>query len=367
MAKNPLRRFTKLLLIALNLLLSLLLLTGCLCAYISPEKWFVLGFISLIIPYLILLQLFFLLGWLLVKPRLVWIPLLTLVIAWQQLLSVFAWHPGGGVPERKRENILRIVNWNVQSFNGLTKNRRLKKLIPEELAASILKLAPDVICLQEFNQPGSGGGNIALFTKQYPYHYFSRDYRRQNGYQSGCIIFSRYPIVDTGRIAYPVAESLIYADLLKGSDTIRIYTTHLQSFKFRKADYDDIDRIREQDEETLDASLSLYRKMRIAFSRRAVQAGLVRNHLDQCPYASVICGDFNDVPASYTYFHIRHERQDAFLQKGFAIGRSFISLAPTLRIDYILPDNRFTVAGFEMVDENLSDHLMLVSDLLLKK
>jgi endonuclease/exonuclease/phosphatase family metal-dependent hydrolase len=314
-----------------------------------------------------LLEILLLLFWLLVKPKLAWIPVLSLAIAWQQVAVVFAWHPGGGVPKRRHENALRIVDWNVQSFNGLTKNRKLKKLIPEELAASILKLEPDVICLQEFNQPGTGGGNIALFSKQYPYHYFSRDYRRRNGYQSGCIIFSRYPIIDTGRIAYPVAESLIYADLLKGSDTIRIYSTHLQSFKFRKEDYDDIDKIRDQDEETFDASLSLYRKMRLAFSRRAVQAGIVREQLNQCHYPSIICGDFNDVPASYTYFQIKQDRQDAFLRKGFALGRSFISLAPTLRIDYILPDQHFTVSGFEMVDENLSDHLMLVSDLLLEK
>lgn len=107
--------------------------------------------------------------------------------------------------------------------------------------------------------------------------------------------------------------------------------------------------------------------MKLAFNRRAVQANIVREAIDRSPYPSIICGDFNDVPNSYAYFRIRGERQDAFLKKGFAVGRTFISLAPTLRIDYILPDRNFEVKQFDMVDEDLSDHIMLVSDLLLKK
>ncbi len=81
----------------------------------------------------------------------------------------------------------------------------------------------------------------------------------------------------------------------------------------------------------------------------------------------IMCGDFNDVPNSYTYFHIRGYRQDAFLAKGFGIGKSFNALAPTLRIDYILPDTTFNIHQFDMVDEDLSDHFMLVTDISLKK
>jgi len=73
------------------------------------------------------------------------------------------------------------------------------------------------------------------------------------------------------------------------------------------------------------------------------------------------------VPNSYAYFHIRSKRQDAFLAKDFGIGRTFNAIAPTLRIDYILPDKNFEVQQFDMVDEDLSDHLMLVTDLSLKK
>ncbi len=367
MAKSPVRKFAKSILLSINGIIVLFFLFACLSPYLNPTIWWLNGFNGLIVPYLILLLLFFLIFWLYVKPVLALIPLLTLAIGWQQLSVVFAWHPGAGFTNRKHDNVTRVVSWNVKSFNGLSNSREIKKLIPNELAASAMKLNPDVICMQEFNSALTAN-NISLFKKQYPYHFFSRDYQRANsGYVSGCIIFSRHPIIDSGKIKYPVAESLIYVDILKGEDTLRIYTTHLQSFKFKTEDYTDIEKIKENDTEKVAASKNLFRKMKLAFGRRGVQADMVREETGKSPYPSIICGDFNDVPNSYTYFRIRGERQDAFLDKGFGIGRTFNALAPTLRIDYILPDRHFEVKQFDMVDEALSDHIMLISDLLLKK
>ena len=367
MAKSVLRRAAKTTVIAVNAIISLLFLTACLSPYLNPTNWWVIGFAGLGVPYLVLVLIFFFIFWLMVKPWIALLPLLTLAIGWQQLTVMFAWHPGSGFSKKRHDNILRVVDWNVQSFNGLSKNKEVKKMIRNDLANSILNQHPDVICLQEFNN-GALSDNISLFSKTYRYHFFSKDYQRANGaYQSGCIIFSRFPIIDSGKINYPVAESLIYADIVKGGDTIRVYTTHLQSFKFKKEDYNDIEKIRDQEDEDLTASKSIFRKMKLAFSRRGIQANMVREEIDKSPYPSVICGDFNDVPNSYAYFRIRGERRDAFLEKGFAIGSSFITLAPTLRIDYILPTNQFTIKQFDMVDEGLSDHIMLVSDILLQK
>ena len=94
---------------------------------------------------------------------------------------------------------------------------------------------------------------------------------------------------------------------------------------------------------------------------------MVRKETDSCRYASILCGDFNDVPTSYTYFHIRNKRQDAFLQRSIGVGSTYNSIATMLRIDYMLPDTSFTIQQFDMIDESLSDHEMLVSDLKLKR
>ena len=367
MGKSWLRNATKKIIISINLLLGLLFLIAALSPYINPNSWWLHGFLALITPYLILSLLLFILFWLISRPVWSLISVIALCIGWKQLPVVFAWSGDTGFSKRKKENNFRVANWNVQSFNGLSNNADAKKRVRTEVAQSILKNNPDIICLQEFNSAGSEN-NIELFRKSHPYYFFSKDYSRSGGnYQSGCIIFSKYPVIDTARIAFPSEASLIYIDILKGSDTIRVFTTHLQSFKFKKDDYKNIEHIRESGNETLSASRNLMRKMKRAYQKRGIQADIVQKALKESPYASIICGDFNDVPNSYTYFNIRQQWKDVFLEKGFGIGRTFISLAPTLRIDYILTSEHFEVKEFDMVDEALSDHIMLLADLRLIK
>jgi len=112
-----------------------------------------------------------------------------------------------------------------------------------EIASLVNKMGADIVCLQEFNnvtgKNNQDNTNISLFTKTYPYYYYSQDFISTNGaYSSGVIIYSKYKIIEKGKIKFTgkKAESLIYTDILKGRDTIRVFTTHLQSFEFPKDD-----------------------------------------------------------------------------------------------------------------------------------
>lgn len=365
------RTFIKRFFIGLNILICVVYLLACLGPFINTANWPIFGFLTLGLPYLVILLIFSVFFWLIIKPKWALLPLLILAAGYKQLGVLFAFNPNVKFAAKKAAGGIRLISWNVGNMYGLSHNAEKKKHNRLEVADVVLKQQADVVCLQEFNHSTtrSEADNIGLFSAIYPYHYFSKDVNKDSGfYQYGSIIFSKLPIVDSGRIQYPGRpESLIYADLLLGSDTIRIYTSHLQSFKFSKSDYSDIDKIKQEGDKTLAASKNIFQKMRQAFIERGKQAAVVRTELDSCTLPSIMCGDFNDVPGSYTYFHIRGARQDAFLQKGFALGSTFNSLAPALRIDHIMPDKHFTVQQFDMVDEDLSDHIMLVSDVSLKK
>ncbi|MBK7123675.1 MAG: hypothetical protein IPH68_13225 [Chitinophagaceae bacterium] len=63
----------------------------------------------------------------------------------------------------------------------------------------------------------------------------------------------------------------------------------------------------------------------------------------------MICGDFNDVPNSYTYFTLKGNLQDAFLKKGSGFGRTLNFISPTLRIDYILADKELEIDRFHVI------------------
>ncbi len=296
------------------------------------------------------------------------ISIITLLIGWKQLSVLFATNKYETFTEKKDSTHLRIVDWNIRSLVGLSEEADKKRIDRATIPETIMTQNPDIICLQEFNN-SDAQNNLSPFKNKYPYHYFSKDFTRaKQSYQAGSIIFSKFPIVDSGKIRFPgtSAESLIYADVQTPRKIIRVFTTHLQSFKFKKEDYDDIEKIKKTENKALPASLSIIEKMKRAYTQKGKQANIVREALDNSPYPSVICGDFNDVPNSYTYFHIRKDWQDVFLATSLGIGRTYLALAPTLRIDYILPDKNFFILQFDLVDEDLSDHLMLVTDIGLK-
>jgi endonuclease/exonuclease/phosphatase family metal-dependent hydrolase len=231
----------------------------------------------------------------------------------------------------------------------------------------------DVICLQEFltSSLPEFYDNITPIQKElgYPYFYFSFDTDGDNLYYSS-IIFSRYPIIDSGFIRYPrptLPDLLLHADIKVNNDTIRVYTTHLQSLQFGKKDYQKIGSIESAQDSLFSNSRNILSKLKKGISYRSIQANLIHEVLGDCPFPVIFCADLNDVPNSYTYFTVRGGMQDAFLKRGFGIGRTFTALSPTLRIDYIFTDRHFKVKQFNRLVKNYSDHYMLVADVQLKK
>ena len=373
-----LRNVTRRLFITLNIITVILFLLACANSFLHPGRWWLVSLLGLIFPLLLLLLLlFFIIGLFLSHYRL-WslISLVTLLIGWSNIRSFVAMHPAAGFTMKKPPGAIRIMTWNVRSFDEyITKKKgasghRLKML------NFIDSVHPDVLCLQEFLESyhPNDTPNIPLIEQQlhFPYHVFSKDYGRYDGkWAAGVIIFSRYPIVDSQIVHYskpdrvPATESLASADIMIGDDTLRAFTTHLQSVLFRSKDYHDIAIIRNVDDSILSASRSIAKKLAYAFKHRADQAEEVRTRLDRSPFPGIICGDFNDVPNSYTYFTIRGSWKDAFLQKGFGIGRTFVHISPTLRIDYIMADPQFEVLQCRKFSLPWSDHNPVVADLRL--
>lgn len=366
--KSRIRKFSKKLFLVLHLLISVLLLYP---QFITPLSFiWINGFLGIATPYFVVLELLFLIFWLAAKPVMSIISVATLAISWKTIVVLFAWHPGTIFPLVKKENTLRIISWNVKGFNGNQKTSTLK-LRTQDIAYSIQKWDPDIICMQEYNtneRTNDIANHANYFNKKYPYNFFSKDYQTaQKDYFSGCIIFSKYKIINAQRIGYLNEEGLIFVDILKGDDTARIYTTHLASYHFKDDDYKAIDEATQANNDAINAKRGVARKMRHAFMERAIQAGIVRNSIDHTPYPTILTGDFNDVPSSYTYRFIKGDWQDAFLQKGFGVGATYLGLSPTLRIDYILANDQWKIRAWESLDENLSDHHMIMADLQLVK
>jgi endonuclease/exonuclease/phosphatase family metal-dependent hydrolase len=356
-----------------HILTALGFLGACAAPLLNPGKWWFISLLGLGFALLLGLLILFLLFWVIVKPRYILISLIPLLIGVKSITAMFAFHAPDDFNYGKQKSVLRVASWNVARFIEWKRNNNKGSQKRIKMFELLKAQNADVLCLQEFFHSTDSVyyDNLRVVMKQlgYPYYYFSWD---DDGWLqwNGQAIFSRYPIIDSGLVRYPKpgqTESLIHADIKWNNDTIRVYTTHLQSVQFKQQDYESINEIKNREDSILENSRNIFSKLKRAVIFRSRQADIVAEITGNSPYPFILTGDFNDVPNSYTYFTIRKNLQDAFLKNGFGIGRTYSTLAPTLRIDYILATREFTIPQFNRIVKDYSDHYLLVADLRLKK
>lgn len=371
---SKLRLFTKRFFIYSNLAVVFFFLIACLVPYLNPQHWWLISFLGLGFPFLLLFVIFYAIGWLaILKPRYALISGIALLLGFKSISVFLAFHKQQNFNYTKDPQNIRVVSWNVARFIELRRNNNKGSETRKKMFELIRQQEADILCLQEFHTSTDSDyyDNIKPIQQElgYPYYYFSFDNDGDNHYYSS-IIFSRYPIVDSGKVRYPrptLPDVLLHIDVKINNEIVRFFTTHLQSLQFGRKDYKRIDGIANARDSLLANSRSILSKLKKGFSYRSIQADLAHTIINDSPHPVIVCADLNDVPNSYTYFTVRGGLQDAFLKKGSGIGRTFSSISPTLRIDYIFADSHFKIKQFNRIVKNYSDHYMLVADVQLKK
>lgn len=364
--------FTKRFFILLNAGIAFFFLLACLAPYLNPQKWWFISFLGIGFPFLLVAVILFMFAWLFVKRKFAIISAVSLLLSIKSVSVFFAFHPGSGFDYQKKAGSVRVASWNVARFIEMKRNNNKGSQVRLKMMDLIGQQDADIFCMQEFFHSNDSAWypNLEYIRHRfnYPYYYYSHDNDGDKHF-IGNVIFSRYPIIDSGMVRYPrpaLPESLMHADIKVNDDTIRVYTTHLQSLQFQKSDYEKIEKIEEADKDMVSDSKTIFSKLRRGIAYRKIQSEIVRQVLNDSPYPYLFCGDMNDVPNSYTYFTIKGGLQDAFLKKGFGIGRTFSALSPTLRIDYIFAHNDFEIEQFNRIVKNYSDHYMIMADVHLK-
>jgi endonuclease/exonuclease/phosphatase family metal-dependent hydrolase len=194
-----------------------------------------------------------------------------------------------------------------------------------------------------------------------------KNYSRQN---FGIYLFSKYPIIAKGDVIFDTQSEkdfnyCIYVDIIKDKDTFRIYNAHLQSIKLQGDYYSKKDPLDNM------ASKSTIRliveKLRLAYPKRAEQAKIVLKHIENSPYPTIVCGDFNDTPMSYTYQQFNAGLTDAFRNCGSGIGSTYVGRIPAGRIDYIFHTDDLNSSQFRIQEKALSDHRAVSCKIFKKK
>jgi endonuclease/exonuclease/phosphatase family metal-dependent hydrolase len=373
MPKSLFRRLSKKLFIVSNIVVAFLFLAGTYSRLFNPEKWWPLGVLNIASFYFLALLVIFIIFWLFIDSKWMLISLITIAISWQSVTNIFPARLSTSFVNEKDPKALRIMSWNVAQFDVLN----FKKT--HDMFNQMMKLIndnqPDIACFQEVVCSDSAGKSFLhlstiLDSLHFPYHFYTYE-NNENWFglnmHFGTIIFSKYPIIKKIRVShfpYSYNSTFQYADIVKGSDTMRLFNIHLQSLKFSKENVSYIqDESIKEKVTNLDESKSIISKLKYGLINRKKQSDWIREEMDISPYPVIVCGDFNDVPNSYAYETIGKGLQNAFAEKGSGIGRTFSGIAPNLRIDNIFLDKKYKVLQFKRIARKLSDHFPIIADI----
>ena len=228
---------------------------------------------------------------------------------------------------------------------------------------------PDVIGIQEYYSRKRGQFAMTDSIKRIvgSDNFYVENFEGNNEEVYGIGIFSKYPIIAKGMIQLSQRNSgnqCLYVDIRKGNNTFRFYSVHLQSINFGPQDYRYLDTIAKNGKPDISSTKRLGGKLKRAFLKRAEQVAKIKEHAKQCPYPYLIAGDFNDTPASYAVNQMEKGLKNAFIEKGFGLGRTYNGDFPNYQIDYIMASPQFSVNSYTVVEKKLSDHFPVYADLL---
>jgi endonuclease/exonuclease/phosphatase family metal-dependent hydrolase len=353
-----LRKILYKILLAVNAVFALTLLISYLAVSINPGVFALPAFFGLAYPYLLLINIIIVIIW-------------AMLLRFEALISVFViaiglTHFSNYIrltrPSGNKTNTFKVLSYNVRLFNYFENhNANSEKKITEFIKSQ----TPDIICLQEFFVSGFPAVELELIKNALGGKYYSHMKVLGSGKNRsyGIVTLSKFPIISKGEIVHPGSSSLsIYTDILILNDTFRIYNNHLQSFRLKRMERSFMEELTANDDkETMNEVKSLSVSLKKGFVKRALQAQVVKDHINKSPFPVIVAGDFNDTPVSYTYRKIRKGLNDSFVNSGYGAGFTYKGNYPPNRIDYILYDDALINSYFEIKKVRYSDHYPIIA------
>ncbi|MFW5851153.1 MAG: endonuclease/exonuclease/phosphatase family protein [Bacteroidota bacterium] len=358
-------RIFRFIILILTICVSAALFITYLTYYIDPRELSFFEIWALGYPIYMSLAFVSIIYWLFSDiKKYVFIPLISIVFGMSTHLDVIAFNKS---VEPSSDNTLSVVTYNVQAFNWL--GWRQRKDIQQGVCEYLYEKQADVLCFQEFHhdireafvvidslKKHAGVTNIAA----YQFHAIP------GRYFYGNVICSRFPIIRHDVLQFQkTGNSCLWADIKKGTDTIRICNVHFESYRFSPNQIETINKMSFYHIEEPEEYRSLFDNFSHAIFLRAHQAEELAQFIVKSPYKVVVTGDFNTPPYSHTYRTVQKaaDFSDAFLSAGSGIGGTLNWKLSAIRLDYVLYPNNWKAFRYESPQLLLSDHFPVYTEI----
>lgn len=363
-------KFTNRLVLVFNALAALALLVAYLAPVVNPAKLFMPALFGLAYPYILVLNLIFIIYWMIRMKKEILLSIVVILLGWNHLNNLLPinFRPSEVPVNAAPGQLLHVLSYNVRAFDMYHWNE--DQGARDGIFEFIRKEDPDLLCLQEYyisNKVGQRVEDVTekLKTLSHRAVFHPADPNNLKGF--GIATYSKYPIIKKSRIPFSSSSNAaIYTDIRIHYDTIRVFNVHLQSIRFEDDNYAFIDTAKlTYNNEQMQEIKAIGSRLKRAFIQRSEQAEMIANYIDESPHPVVVLGDFNDTPHSYAYRKIRKGLHDAYRKAGRGFGSTYAGKLPALRIDYILYQDPFIPGEYKRFRTKNSDHYPISSRLYL--
>ena len=334
--------------------------------YVNPKHFVWTAFFGLAFWEILLFDVLVLLALLLLWSRKAWIAVIAMLIAVPGIRKSYSF----GNKKAESTDSIRVMSYNVYLFQSLDKDKE-KKSSFERIIRVVREQSPDVLCCQEFTTySGKISRNecIKAFADSIdlPYTYYNK--KRNYG---GNVIFSKYPIVKvTEGTGFSQEETYGILVTVDAGEKGKFYLAdiHLVSNMITTGE---IEKLRKTSEyqQTLDTvGKKVLNKLIHAYVLRSDEVTEMLQGLPPIDRPTILCGDFNDTPLSYTYSQIHKAGfTDTFTKVGRGIKPTYAGKLPLLRIDYIWANDQVRPLNFKRYRVKASDHYPIILDFSIDK
>lgn len=348
----------------ISILIFLLTIVSAYGGKVNPEYLTIPAVLCLALPYFAIATIILIVFWGLCRKIIFTTLGVLTIVACSGPLSV-AMPLNSGKTADPDQQTFKIISWNVLHTQDIRQpdypnNRAVEFMVGSDA---------DIICLAElynFSPAELKNASPALIDsliRKYPY---------RAGLSSTDIkILSKYPVSREGH-SYLADTGHHRFDFFKvnfpGGKVLNIGMVHLYSYDLTEEERQVIKEMKSVNgakASVKELKGSILAKLRNAFRQRADNARLLREAINEFrPSAPlIVCGDFNDVPASWAYNLIKGEdMHDAYAETNLGFTWTYNKHLFLFHIDQMLYRGNLKALKVKIGKINTSDHYPLIGE-----